>query len=87
MASWFGVAAEPAVLFLEDALRTAPSGDPALRIKTLAALGWALAGSGQFKAAAEAAREAVALARTFADTDLLSEALEGTLRAFQGPET
>jgi tetratricopeptide (TPR) repeat protein len=87
MASWFGVAAEPAVLFLEDALHTAPPGDPALRIKTLAGLGRALAASGQRNAAAEAAREAVALARTFSNTHLLSEALEGTLHAFQGPET
>src|SRR5262249_54715562 len=87
MASWYGVAPEPAVLFLDDALRSAPPGDPALRIKTLAALGWARAASGQRKEAAEAAREAVALARTFDDTDLLSEALEGALNAFQGPET
>jgi tetratricopeptide (TPR) repeat protein len=87
LANWHGVAAEPAVGFLEDALRIAQPGDFALRIKILAALGRALAAAGQRKAATEAAREAVALARTFGDTDLLSEALEGTLLAFQGPET
>src|SRR5262249_20709187 len=39
LASWFGVAAEPAVEFLEDALRSIPPGDSALKIKTLGALG------------------------------------------------
>ncbi len=87
MASWYGVDAVPAVDFLEDALRTAPTGDQALRIKTLSALGRALAATGQSKEATEMAREAVALARSFADPELLSEALQGTLHAFQGPET
>jgi class 3 adenylate cyclase/tetratricopeptide (TPR) repeat protein len=86
MANWFGVAAEPAVEFLEDALRDTPPGDSALKIKTLAALGRALAASGRREAATDTAREAVALARSFADPELLSEALQGTLDAFQGPE-
>ncbi|HUA36269.1 MAG TPA: adenylate/guanylate cyclase domain-containing protein [Candidatus Binataceae bacterium] len=87
MASWYGVDAVPAVDFLEDALRTAPTGDQALRIKTLSALGLALAATGQGKEAKETARAAVALARSFADPELLSESLEGALLAFQGPET
>jgi class 3 adenylate cyclase/tetratricopeptide (TPR) repeat protein len=87
MASYYGTSAEPAVLFLEDALRNTPPGDSALKIKTLAALGWALTATGMRKAATDTAREAVALARSFADPKLLSEALEGALLAFQGPET
>jgi class 3 adenylate cyclase/tetratricopeptide (TPR) repeat protein len=86
-ASWYGVDAVPAVDFLEDALRTAPTGDQALRIKTLSALSWALAATGHGKEATETAREAVALARSFADPELLSESLEGAILAFQGPET
>jgi tetratricopeptide (TPR) repeat protein len=87
MAIWYGLDAARAVDFLEDALRNAPPGDSALRIMTLATLGKALDATGRSNEASETALEAVARARSFADPELLSEALQGTLHALQGPET
>jgi len=85
-ASWFGTPAEPAVRFLQTALKTAGADDQVLKIKVLAGLGRALAAIGSHQKAREAVLEAVALARSLNDSELLTEGLQAALDAFQGPE-
>jgi class 3 adenylate cyclase/tetratricopeptide (TPR) repeat protein len=86
MSAEWGTPAASAVRWLENALQALGTDDGALKVKTLSGLGRALAATGEHQKATNAAMQALALARSLDDPEILAEGLSGTLFALQGPE-
>ena len=81
-----GLPAAPAVRLLEEALRGLGAEDSLLTAKTLGGLARVLAVTGEQQQAMVYAQQAVAMARRFADPELLAANLQGMIHALQGPE-
>ncbi|MBI3300870.1 MAG: helix-turn-helix transcriptional regulator, partial [Deltaproteobacteria bacterium] len=81
-----GLPAAPAVRLLEEALQKLGAEDSLLKAKTLGGLAQVLGITGAQQQALVYAQQAVAMARRFADPELLAANLQGMIYAFQGPE-
>jgi tetratricopeptide (TPR) repeat protein len=81
-----GLAADPAVRLLEEALQALGVEDSLLATQTLGGLARVLGVTGEQQQALVYAQQAVAMARRLADPELLAASLEGMINALQGPE-